>query len=402
MPSQYASFFAMRLSVIVFVFVSAFIVAVSFIARPLWLIYSAPSVVARQPLPELNQLVQLCDETGLLNPAAVGWSRKPIFVADRCGASSFCGRYKRWEYWGVVTETYLLGITVADIQYASTHGIYVVDRQTDSVIVDDEAVVPLGVGSEMTDTFIDGQHRVRAAGSRFVASPQITIVDEGAGPTRIVGTTRTKKMGQNVTFDFVIEPRVLDALAVVVPWSAALFQYTLKDPGRRVAKSSSLSIDGKRVELAASVGWAVLDRGRGRWPYSKRWNWGVGQGVDAATGRVLALQLGAKWTAGTGSSECAFFVDGKMTYLGLEPEWTYDDLRNASKLTRPWKVSGPRVDATFVPDVHTRKAAVELVLLSFSVVQQFGHWSGRVKLDDSTWLSFDNLVGWAEEAANRW
>src|SRR5690606_23325261 len=36
--------------------------------------------------------------------------------------------------------------------------------------------------------------------------------------------------------------------------------------------------------------WAVLDHGRGRWPYRISWNWGAGSG--RSHGRVVGLQVG--------------------------------------------------------------------------------------------------------------
>ncbi|MEO3829000.1 DUF2804 family protein [Actinomadura sp. B10D3] len=34
--------------------------------------------------------------------------------------------------------------------------------------------------------------------------------------------------------------------------------------------------------------------------------------------------------------------------------------------------------------------------------QCFGHFSGRVRVDDGTWIGFDGLTGWAEECRQRW
>ena len=64
-----------------------------------------------------------------------------------------------------------------------------------------------------------------------------------------------------------------ESLGVVVPWSDRLFQYTVKDVARPL--SGSISVTGTSYD---ATGWAVLDHGRGRWPYSLTWNWAAGLG----------------------------------------------------------------------------------------------------------------------------
>ena len=79
------------------------------------------------------------------------------------------------------------------------------------------------------------------------------------------------------------------------------FQYTVKDLARPA--TGLLRIDGVEHEIGGAAGeaWAVLDHGRGRWPYDIQWNWGAGSGrSQRAGGRVIGVQLGAKWTEGTG------------------------------------------------------------------------------------------------------
>lgn len=55
---------------------------------------------------EITEPVDLCLPDGSLNPAAVGWSRKPLHRANLRG----WGRTKRWEYWCVTTPTHLVAL----------------------------------------------------------------------------------------------------------------------------------------------------------------------------------------------------------------------------------------------------------------------------------------------------
>ncbi|MFT3843032.1 MAG: DUF2804 domain-containing protein [Myxococcaceae bacterium] len=322
-------------------------------------------------LRELTEPVELCLPNGELNPAAVGFSRRPL---HRTGLRGW-GRNKRWEYWGVITPEHVVGLTLADLDYAGMLQLWLLDRASGRER-EVTRVTPLGRGVALPDGGPPVQVSARAGGVK------IELAD-GPDGTRIVWS------GGGIELELFARAGG-DCLGVVVPWSARRFQYTVKDVARPV--SGSITVDGRRFE---SDGWGVLDRGRGRWPYEITWNWGAGSGFVA--GRRVGLQLGGKWTRGTGSTECAVFVDGRLSYLPDEPEWTYD-VASKSAL---WRVVAPRIDVTLTP-FHMRCTKVNAVVLSTAIHQAFGTWNGWVVDDLGERISVDGLVGWAEEAHNRW
>jgi hypothetical protein len=182
-----------------------------------------------------------------------------------------------------------------------------------------------------------------------------------------------------------------ESLGVVVPWSDRLFQYTVKDVCRPV--TGRLDVAGSSYD--AGGGWAVLDHGRGRWPYSLTWNWAAGSGV--VDGQVRGLQLGGKWTAGTGSTENALLVGTRLHKLHEEVEWDYDP----EDWLRPWRITGPRLDVTFTP-YHDRTTRTNLLVVASRTHQCFGEFTGWVSTDDGERVRVDGLTGWAEEVRNRW
>ena len=74
------------------------------------------------------------------------------------------------------------------------------------------------------------------------------------------------------------------------------------------------------------------------------WNWGAASGMS--NGRTMGLQLGGKWTAGTGSTENALSVDGRLTKYGDELDWEY---LAQGDFPRQWRIRRERLDLTFVP-----------------------------------------------------
>ena len=198
---------------------------------------------------EITAPVELVRPDGRLNPDAVGWSRRPLH--DTSGVKRGLrglGRNKRWEYWLVTTPEVLVSLTLSDIDYAGVHTVWAYERATGRR-VDESAVVPFAWHTDLPGSLGAG---VAEAGSRGLAGR----IEETAGGTRL----RARAEG---------------------------------------------------VRLVPGESWAILDHGRGRWPYSMWWNWAAGAG-HTADGRALGLQFGGKWTDGTGQLENAVVVDGTL------------------------------------------------------------------------------------------
>ncbi|MFF3066174.1 DUF2804 domain-containing protein [Oerskovia sp. NPDC057915] len=321
---------------------------------------------------EITSPVDLCLPDGRLNPDAVGWTRTPLHRANLRG----WGRTKRWEYWGVMTPTHVVGIVASSIDYAGVHGLYVLDRATGEETVTD-VVVPLARGAILPERSGVGRVEARAR--------ELAIVIEQSPET-----TRIRAASHDVRLDLTVPlPAGHESLGVVVPWSDRLFQYTVKDVARPV--HGSLTVRGALHDVSADDSFAVLDHGRGRWPYAMTWNWAAG------SGHGRGIQLGGRWTDGTGSTENALLVDGRIHKIGAELDWTYD----RTDLLAPWRVSGDGVEAVFTP-FHERVARTELLVVGSETHQCFGTWSGYARTDEGVWVDLDGLVGWAEEARQRW
>ncbi|MFI0796277.1 DUF2804 domain-containing protein [Micromonospora rubida] len=321
---------------------------------------------------EITEPTDLCLPGGRLQPAAVGWSRHPVHRANLRG----WGRNKRWEYWGVVTPTHIIGLVASSLDYAGVHGLYVLDRAT-KVEIDRGAVVPFARGTVFPP--VSGAGAVRARGGGLSID-----IDQTASETTIRATA------PGLEVDLVVPlPAGHESLGVVVPWSTRRFQYTVKDVGRPVR--GTLRVNGVDHPVAEADSFAVLDHGRGRWPYSIRWNWAAGSGPGRA------IQLGGKWTDGTGSTENGLFVDGRLHKIGDELRWEYD----RADWLRPWRISGERVSVEFHP-FHEKIARTNFGVLANETHQCFGHFTGWAATDNGERVDLDGLVGWAEEAQNRW
>lgn len=336
-------------------------------------------------LPEITVPVSLTRADGTLDRAAVGWARQPIVDTSGLGRGTRgWGRTKRWEYWNVITPTHILALTISSLDYAAVHEVWVFDR-TARRSWGRSATVPLARGVQLAPSLEDGPARARARGLRI-------DVDPSRDPDR--PGTRLRAQTPDASFDvFADLPPGHERLAVVVPWSETRFQYTVKDVARPA--SGSVTIAGETFDVPAGLSWAVLDHGRGRWPYDVRWNWGAGSGESG--GRVIGLQVGGQWTVGTGSTENAVVIDGRLHFLPGELAWAYDP----EDWLTPWHVSGGGLDATLTP-VHDKVTRTDLGIVSSATDQVFGEWSGSFTAPGGEHIVFEGISGWAEEVHNRW
>lgn len=332
---------------------------------------------------EITAPTALCLPTGRLNPAAVGWSRQPQVTTDGIGRGRFgWGRNKRWEYWAVTSPTHIIGITVSGLDYACLHQLWVKDRRSGEE-VDRVAISPLGGSATLPGTLGAGPARARTRG----LSIDIEELAGGAG-------TRLRARTDRVSIDIVAErPAGHEAMGVVVPWNERLFQYTVKDVARPAR--GTVTVDGTANELAPGESWAVLDHGRGRWPYSMTWNWGAASGL--VDGRRIGLQLGGKWTVGTGSTENALSVDGRLTKYSDELAWEYD----TDDFLAPWRVSGERLELVFTPEFD-RSSQTNMLVIGSETHQCFGSYSGSAIDEAGEAVRIDGVYGWAEHVHNRW
>ncbi len=332
-------------------------------------------------LRELTDPVSLTAGDGrVLNRDAVGWARRPLVDASRVHTRSW-GRNKRWEYWNITTPTHILALTVSSIDYAAVLGVWIFDRTTERTWQADATVIPPR-GVTLAPRLEQGSSRARAKGLEI-------DIDE------VPGGTRLRARIADASFDVVAQlPEGHERLAVVVPWSSRRFQYTVKDVARPAV--GTVVVEGVTSALPEGESWAVLDHGRGRWPYDVQWNWGAGSGRDA-DGRVFGIQVGGRWTDGTGSTENAMLIDGRLHKIHEQLTWDYD----IATWRRPWRITGGGLDATFAP-FYDKVSRTNLGVLSSRTDQCFGHWSGTFTTEDGERVEFRDILGFAEEVHNRW
>jgi len=330
------------------------------------------------PEREITEPVELCDASGDLNPAAVGWSRFPMIRANLSG----WGRNKRFEYWCLTSPDLVVALNVSHSDYRVTLAGFFLDLKTLESISDAEIHwLPGKRVPEMNE--LSGTGSVIGKGERM----DIRMI-------RTEGGTQLNLTSARLRIEaFVEEPEGHESMSVVVPWDNKRFQLTRKSNCMKV--SGMVVADGRRYVLSRDKSFATLDHGRGRWPYSIVWNWGSGSGYS--DGHEIGLQFGAKWTDGTPSTENALRIDGRVHKISEELEWTYD----TSDFMKPWTIRGAGVDLVFTP-VFDRYFNFDRLVVKSREDQCFGHFNGSIRSPEGKTIAIENIFGWVEEVHRRW
>lgn len=336
------------------------------------------------PEPELTEPVELCDPKGNLAPAAVGWSRRPLHA---CNLSHHWLRKKRWNYWCVADDRCLFSATVSNLDYIGLAFAYWLEFDSGRFI-EKSAMVPLGKGCRLPEIVGgDVEFRHRDLSMSFIREydkTRIRVESPNFGGTRLDA-------------EFVAQlPEGHETMNVVIPWSRRRFQFTAKQ--NCLPATGMIRLDGHETVLQQGKAFAALDYGRGVWPYSGFWNWASFSGVEKGT--TLGVNLGAGWTDGTGMTENALIVDGRVSKIHEDVVFTY----NTGRMMEPWRIQtkhSNRVDLQFTP-FFERVARTNFLILGSEMHQMIGRFSGTFVDDSGRSHSLKGLIGWAEQHKARW
>jgi hypothetical protein len=330
---------------------------------------------------EVTEPTDLCDAAGRLAPAAVGWSRRPLVRANLRG---HWPRKKRWNFWNWISPRFVFSVTLADVDYAAFCQATFIDFETKRTVGGMALARP---GSVALPEHVERTVAFTGRSMRYAN------VQEG-------GTMRVDFAGdagaERIVAELVVRtPPGHESLNVVVPWSADRFQLNSKHAA--LPCEGTVRVGDTTYAARPEECHAVQDFGRGVWPYRAFWNWGVATGEQ--DGVRIGVNVGGKWTTGTGVNENGLLVDGRLHKIMEDMRWEYDP----TDWMRPWRVRAEHsamVDLTLEP-VVAHRTRMSLGLLATGGVCCFGRWRGTIRVDGRA-LPIRNLIGWAEEFAHRW
>ncbi|WP_033543509.1 DUF2804 domain-containing protein [Planococcus sp. CAU13] len=333
---------------------------------------------------EIYTTVELCDAKGQLNPEAIGFARRPLIVSNLKG--NFM-RKKKWNYWCVFGEEIMFSATVSHLDYATVCFVYFLNYETQR-FYEKTVVMPFSrkriIGDESMETCTFNHPEMDIEFLHDGESTQISVqVDDFDG----------EKLSAALD---IRHPQNHDSLNVVIPRNRHIFQFTGKH--LCLPAAGTVKVGTQQYTFEPVESYAVLDTGRGVWPRESSWNWAMAS--QRSLGKTIGLNFGGKWTDGTGMTENAFFVNGKMVKIHEDVLFHYDN----QNYKEPWRIStkfSDDVRLEFTP-FFERVSKSDMKLVKSEVHQLFGYYDGYVRYEDGKKLRISQLLGSIEEHYAKW
>jgi hypothetical protein len=353
----------------------------------------------------------LLDATGRLREP--GWSDALVLDYDRDAIRAPGWRIKEWDYYCVLAGDFGIALTIADNGYMGLLSATVFDfaeprELTDTIIT----AFPMGRwGLPRSSRSGISAAKSGNASLRFEASeagrrlsfswPEFAAA---AGPPASVGLE-----GEI----FLREAPGVASMVIATPFAKPRRAFYYNQKINCQSAEGRFRLGPREFALEPASSFAVLDWGRGVWPWSNSWLWGSASGLarrvasgeanradgslDGA-GERFGFNIGYGFGDTSAASENMVFFCGKAHKIG-KLTISLDE----KDFLKPWRATSEdgRLDMTLEP-ILDRVSKTDFGLLASIQHQVFGSWKGYALLDDGSRIEVGGLRGFCEKVVNRW
>lgn len=322
-----------------------------------------------------------------------GYATYPILKYKRKNVAHK-SRLKEWDYYLIYNEECAVAVTVG---------------KSNSLVLLSASIIKLNEKTETTKTTIGivseknfSMPETSAVGDiRYQdATTEVAFVHQGEN-RELLFKMKSFLGKEDLTIDFTLFPEPKDSMVIATPFKEkdSLFYYNQKIIGMRASGKATLG--EQTYDFYPCNSFALLDWGRGCWPYHTTWYWSAAQGMIGND--LFGFNLGYGFGDTTRATENMLFMNGIASKLeGV----TFHIPKNKKKdyeYMEPWQItsSDGRIELTFEP-ILDRSANLSIIVLSTKQHQVFGKFSGVAILDDGTIVFLQDFIGFAERVENRW
>ena len=336
---------------------------------------------------EITESTDLFNDDGSLFQR--GWAKKPILKYNKDKIGKGWSRIKEWDHFSVLNKDFGFQLTIGDIGYLTQMSYVWLDfkekkRDGKSLMkfFTKSKLLPLNSLEDSEIEFPTKKFKAaisREKNTRVLTIDDPTFQDKGL-KGKIVLQDNPKADNTVVVTGYKEDPR--------------LFYYNHKI--NYMPAKGSLTIGDKSYSFEPGTSYALMDWGRGIWPYKTHWLWGSACGL--VDGVPVAFNIGYGFGDLSTHTENIIFYDGKAHKFD-EVEFHHED-RDPAK---PWKFTSNdnRFNMTLDPIIpHRDKLNFGLIYLNSSLLH--GLYSGEVVLDNGEKLKIENMLGHAEDIYWRW
>ncbi len=320
----------------------------------------------------------------------IGWAKRPILNYNRQNIKASRLRIKEWDYYCILNNDYGLALTIADLGYMGLISATVLDfiiplETTKSVLI------PFPMGNLNLPT-------TSKSGNIFFNNKRVKLSFIREQEKRILEFSYKNFQDKADLKGKIIltQPSSHESIVITIPFPENKHAFYYNQKINSMPAEGSVRLGDKEIIFDPENSFAVLDWGRGVWPYKNTWYWGSASGK--ISGKLFGFNIGYGFGDNSQASENALFYDGKIHKL--------DHIRfhiPRDNYLNPWKFTSndSRFEMDFEPIID-RNSNMNFILLRSIQHQVFGRFSGKAILDDGQVIEVKDLLGFAEKVINYW
>lgn len=330
---------------------------------------------------EIRKQTPLLDGSGrLVRP---GYARKMVFDYERRKVRGRPFALKEWDFYQVRLGQWILQMTIGHVSYASSVSAALFSPATGERH-EIGRLAPLSIRNMGNSP--DVPHRLEAGGKGWTMA-----FDRQASQTLL--SLRTQD--DSAEIELVLPRDPLDDRMVIATPFAKPSQFYLNSKEHFYGISGCVRFGDLTVKTSEGDT-ALLDWGRGVWPFRQDWYWGCGCGWIG--GRRVGFNIGWGFGDLSWATENMFFVDGRAVKLG-----TLETDMDEREMKRSWRFRDEEglLDLTMTP-VYDNFTTTKLLWVDNSCHQVFGRFDGWARTPEGEKISIEGLEAFVEHAHNRW
>ena len=337
---------------------------------------------------QITEPSDLLNEDGVLKQ--IGWAKDLLLKYDRKKIKVSKFRIKEWDYYCILRESYGIAFTISDLGYLGFVSVTFLDFENCKETTKSTFVLfPLG-SFNMPSSSKKGDVIFKRKGFslKFLKRKEYRIIQ--------VNISSFDK-GRFLKGEIILrQPPSLESMVITIPFPESKHAFYYNQKIDCMPAKGKILLGNQKFLFNPDDSFSVLDWGRGVWPYKNTWYWGSAS--SKVGNELFGFNIGYGFGDNSRATENMVFYKGKTHKLEeVKFHIPPDDY------LKPWffTSNNSRFEMTFKPIID-RHSNSNLLIFQSNQHQVFGHFFGRVILDDGKEIIVENLLGFAEKVYNRW
>lgn len=359
----------------------------------------------------ITQKTPLLKEDGSLTEP--GYCFTPLYEYNRDDIKAQGWRIKEWDFYQISNDRYTVQVTIADISLGGAVTVGGFDRETGekfstmTLSLFTFGKYDVGLTDEEGLTNNDWvPHTYKKSGRNFDFELSVNATER-----------HLKFSGKSGTDDFDMDLTMYmlpnhESHFTALPFDGQPDHFYYNQKTNCMATVGTVKVGDKVIEFKGKPdnAYAVLDWGRGVWPFHETWWWGNGSWTfydENNQEHIFGFEIGWDFCNTSAASESTAFLDGKAYKLG------YLTFENQEEVVKPWdsnwadndqiwKITSDdgSFEMTMTPE-YDNYTMLRFIFVGNLCHQVFGKWNGTVKCGDQV-IEVKDMTAFLERSDNMW